>query len=232
MKKLSLFFVLTLCLCNHLQSQTDTIWVNGVPKVTRKKSLEELNPSPLKKDDYLIEVSYGYPFMPIKEANFFGLGNLNSANLTRSIKNTNHICIGTDYQLNDEFSVGLELTYASADFEYQRSTSIGTSTISNINDTVYAAHVKKIRFLAKLTYHLNISDRFDAFGTAGFGVKQFIYTTKDKQINNADVANSVFPVAVRVAIGGRFFLKPNLAIHIEGGLGGPLMQIGLSYKMH
>ena len=234
MKKLILLFVLGLCMSNHLMAQTDTIWVNGVPKLNKKKNIniEELNPSPLKKDDYLFEVSYGYPFMPLKESNFFGLGNLSSANLIRTIKNSNHICLATDYQLNDEFSVGLELTYASADFEYNRSYTLGTSTIPNRKDTIYAAHAKKIRFLAKISYHLNISERFDAFGTAGFGVKQFVYTTKDSQINNADVSNSIFPVAIRVAIGGRFFLKPNLAIHIEGGLGGPLMQIGLSYKMH
>lgn len=211
--------------------QNDTLWVNGVPKVKRR-SVEELNPTPMRKDDYVIEISYGYPFVPLREAEAFGVNYLTNTTVYKINRNTNHLCGRVDYQLNDEFSVGLEATYASTQFDYRRTYSIGTYTSITTVDSSYSATVTKFRFLAKMAYHFNLSERFDAYGTLGFGYKQFTFSTADSYLSTTNLLNDVLPLAVRGSVGGRFFVSPNFAVHVEGGVGGPMMQVGLSFKMH
>ena len=80
-------------------------------------------------------------------------------------------------------------------------------------------------------YHFNISERFDAYGTMGFGLKLFSYSSRDSYASS-NVSNIGFPLAIRLSLGGRFFLTDNIAIHVEGGIGGPMMQVGLTKKMH
>ncbi|MFO0355582.1 MAG: outer membrane beta-barrel protein [Sphingobacteriaceae bacterium] len=232
MKKI-IALMLCLIIGENVFSQNDTVWVNGVPKVNHRKVGSEVNSSasPLVKDDYLFEVAYGYPFMPIREEAYFGLNsNIRTAKM---IKNSNYLCLRSDYQLNEEYSVGLEFTYAQATYEYYRSYSsafTGTSTIT-YKDSLFTAKATKIRFLVKMAYHFNISEKLDIYGTGGFGFKQFNLSTRDHYYTST-TNNDIIPVAVRLSVGGRFFLTDNWAICAEGGIGGPLMQIGLSLKMH
>lgn len=231
MKKIILLFVTILLINEKFHAQHDTVWVNGVPKISKRKRPEELNPSPLKKDDYLFEVAYGYPFMPLND-NYFYTGN-SSTKTTKIVKNTNYLCLRSDYQLNDEYSVGLELTYAQATYEYKRSypAAYNGSTTITYKDSTFEAKASKLRFMVKMAYHFNISEKLDLYGTAGFGFKQFTVSTRDSYYSSTD-NNTTIPVAIRLSVGGRFFLTDNWAICAEGGLGGPLMQIGLSLKMH
>ncbi len=225
--------VMGLCLSFSLNIfAQDTVYVNGVPKIMKKKKYEDAEGSPLEKDDYLIEVSYGYPFSPLQEARMFGVGLINNTRAGKVARNTNHLCARLDYQLNSEVSVGLEFTYASMEFDYFRTYSVYNGTYTMQYDSLYGAKATKIRFLAKMGYHFNISDRLDAFATAGFGYKQFTYSSRDHYLTTNNFVNEIIPVAVRASVGGRFFLNKNLALHVEGGIGGPIMQIGLSFRFH
>lgn len=230
MKRLIFLFASILLITQKFNAQHDTVWVNGVPKINKHKKTEELNPTPLKKDDYLFEVAYGYPFMPLNDSYFMSNS---SARTTKVLKNTNYLCLRSDYQLNDEYSVGLELTYAQAMYQYNRSypAAFNGSTTITYKDSLFEAKSTKLRFLVKMAYHFNISEKLDLYGTAGFGFKQFTVSTRDSYYSSTDNYN-VIPVAIRLSVGGRFFLTDNWAICAEGGLGGPLMQIGLSLKMH
>jgi len=229
MKKLILFTLVVLS--QYLISQNDTIYVNGVPKITKRNSVGSLEPqSPLKKDDYLYEISFGVPFNPTQEASLFGIGAIGNTSNIVNKKNLHHICANADYQLNEEYSVGLELTYAQSQFTYKRQ--YFTAGTAGVKDSTYTMKASKIRFLAKMSYHFNISEKFDAFLIGGFGYKQFKYSTNDSYFNSLNLSGDVLPLAIRMGIGGRFFISKDVAIHAEGGVGGPLMQIGLSYKMH
>jgi opacity protein-like surface antigen len=238
MKRLGVILLLILLKTSGIAQ--DTIWVNGIPKITKRKTAAEMNPSPLKKDDYIFELFYGYPFIPIREAEVFGVDFIESTKAINLIRNTNHLGARVDYQLNEDYSVGLEFTYASTEFKYRRyyktpSTPTGTTTPTTTvtsTDSIFTAKVTKVRFLAKVGMHFNISERFDAYGTAGFGFKQFTYETKDGYLSSSNLLNDIIPVAIRVSVGGRFFLSENIAFHVEGGVGGPIMQMGVSYKMH
>ncbi len=231
MKKLLVVALLNLFVGETIIAQ-DTIYVNGVPKITKKKTYEEVHASPLVKDDYLIDLSYGVPFNPVREAGIFGIDLFESTTNSQITRNTNHLCGRVDYQLNEEYGVGLELTYASIQFEYKRLYSVRSGTNIVVRDSAFITTASKIRFLAKMSYHFNISDRFDAYGTVGFGYKQFKYGTRDNYLTTTSFANQILPVAIRASIGGRFFVSKNVAVNVEGGIGGPIMQLGLSFKMH
>lgn len=232
MKKLiKLYFLFTCCLTLNLFAQ-DTVFINGKPKIYKNGINTTDEQSPLVKDDYLIEFSYGYPFVPIREAEFFGLDIFSETYKKRIISNTNHLCFRADYQLNNIYSIGLELTYAAQSLEYVRKYFSPINPTQPSTDTTYQATVTKLRFLTKIGYHFNISERFDAFGTAGFGYKQFSYSTRDTYLTSNEVINDILPLAIRLSIGGRFFVSKDFAVHVEGGLGGPMMQVGLTYKLH
>lgn len=228
------FFVFAIFVSISSKAQYDTIYVNGVPKITKKKVAME-SVSPLKKDDYLLSASYGVPFSPLWEASFFGLDYLGTGiNSSKSTSNLNHICLNADYQVSDDISVGLEFTYAAINIQYTKRYGIGTSggSTSGYVDSSFSARFSKTRFLVKMGYHFNISERFDLYTTAGFGFKQFNYVSKDYNLSSTDYLSRILPLAVRASVGGRFFFNPDLALQVEGGIGGPLMQIGLCYKMH
>ena len=53
------------------------------------------------------------------------------------------------------------------------------------------------------------------------------------QINVNDLNNSflnILPVAFRLGIGLRYYFIENLGVCVEAGIGGPLVQAGLSEK--
>ena len=229
--KYLLFATMCIVLFFKLNAQ-DTVYINGKPKIYKNGINTTDDLSPLVKDDYLVEFSYGYPFVPMREASFFGLDIFSQTANKRTITNTNHLCFRADYQLNNVYSVGLELTYATQTIEYLRKYYSPINPTLPATDTLYQATVTKLRFLTKFGYHFNISERFDAFGTAGFGYKQFNYTTRDTYLTSNNVINDILPLAIRISVGGRFFISKNFAVHVEGGLGGPMMQVGFSYKMH
>ena len=232
MKKISLVLMLFSCLVCIKTTAQDTVFINGKPKIYKNGVNTTDEQSPLIKDDYLVEFSYGYPFVPIREAAFFGLDIFTETSKKRTITNTNHLCFRADYQLNNIYSIGLELTYATQSLEYVRKYYSPINPTQPATDTTYQATVTKLRFLTKLGYHFNISDRFDAFGTAGFGYKQFNYTTRDSYLTTDNVINDILPIAIRLSIGGRFFVSKDFAVHVEGGFGGPMMQVGITYKLH
>ena len=72
MKKISLFLFLFSCLVCIKTTAQDTVFINGKPKIYKNGVNTTDEQSPLIKDDYLVEFSYGYPFVPIREAAFFG----------------------------------------------------------------------------------------------------------------------------------------------------------------
>jgi len=220
---------------NRLAAQLDTVYVNGVPKVYKKDNKnkgENVNHnSPLLKDDYLVEFAYGYPFLPENEASFYGV-NLGSTNSNAININTNHIMGRVDYQLNELFSLGLEGTFAHKSWDYgYRISRVSSGTITTVKDTLISAKATKIRVLAKFSVHTEISERFDGYITAGLGYKDFRVSYKNPYSSIVSYSSGP-PIAVRLAVGGRFFLNPKTALNIEFGGGGPIMQIGLSFRFH
>jgi opacity protein-like surface antigen len=164
--------------------------------------------------DIIADVYYGYPYLMgilIKKVLADSLG------LTTS-RNYNHVGARVEYMVWDEVGLGLEYTRALLAAKYQAS-----------NGQYYSALIIKQRILAKFNYHFSTTETLDPYLTAGIG-----YTITQVGSNQPGVKNegvNIIPVASRIGIGLRYFFTKSFAINVEVGLGGPLMQAGISYKL-
>jgi hypothetical protein len=166
----------------------------------------------LKTSDFLIEGYYGYPYL---------VGAILKANLdsTNTIKNFNLVGVRMEYLILKNFGVGLEYTYALVDFKYEH------------NSAIYTGSISKQRFLGKAYFHILEDDaKTDAYITAGLGsTLSKIKSTEPK--NNIDQNITLIPVSFRLGVGFRHFFNDYFGFNGEIGIGGPLIQAGLTFKM-
>lgn len=169
----------------------------------------------VEKGTVLIDAFYGFPYFNgtlLKAAYRDSLGNNNQ------VRNLNHFGGKFEIMLSDKMGVGLEGTWASATVRYMGS-----------YNQIYTAGVDKIRILAKMSFHFATSDKVDPYLTWGLGYKNTnVYTTEPSSVNN--ISLNLVPIAFRIGIGMRYFFTDIVGVHAEVGLGGPLMQGGLSVK--
>jgi hypothetical protein len=163
--------------------------------------------------DIIAEAYYGYPYLMgilYKQilADTFGL---------RKITNMNHIGFKAEYMRWESLGLGVEYTYALLSMRYQGS-----------NGKYYTAGIGKKRILAKVSYHHSVDEHFDFYYTAGIGYTITNFSTDEPGIKAEKI--NVNPVASRVGIGLRYFFNETFGLNAEAGLGGPLIQIGISIK--
>ncbi len=167
----------------------------------------------VKKYDIIIDGYYGYPYLMgilVKKvlADSFGI--------TKAL-NINHIGARFEYMVWSQIGLGLEYTYALLSIDYQGK-----------NGKYYTAGVSKQRFLGKFNYHFATSEKLDPYLTAGIGYSNTNVFSNEPGVKSTSV--TTIPIALRVGIGLRYFFTETIGINAEVGLGGPLMQAGMSFK--
>ncbi len=95
----------------------------------------------------------------------------------------------------------------------------------------YNTKVHKVRFTGGINIHVVRTNRVDSyFGFLAGTKKAYLkYDTNNPFITTVPEA-FVIPFAVRAQYGVRFFFNDFLAGHMELGLGGPLISVGMTYK--
>lgn len=164
--------------------------------------------------DIIAEAYYGYPYL---------MGALYKQYLAdtlglRKITNLNHIGFRAEYMKWNTVSLGIEYTYALLTMRYQGS-----------NGKYYTAGIGKKRILAKVSYHYSIDEHLDMYYTAGIGYTITNFTTDQPGI--AIKQMNAIPVASRLGAGIRYFFNDTFGVNAEAGLGGPLIQAGISLKL-
>jgi outer membrane protein W len=166
----------------------------------------------IKNGDFIIDASYGWPYFNA----FF----LSSSRSNQALRNTNHIGARGEYMISDNLGIGFEFTYADASVRYQ---SALTGAYLNRGFT-------KIRALPRINYHFGTSKKFDPYIGGGIGYKYSVYYDQGGSLNSNDEILQLFPVSVRLALGGRLFFDDTFGLNAEIGLGGPLVSAGLTVK--
>jgi hypothetical protein len=166
----------------------------------------------LNKSNTVIEAYYGYPYM----GGLVLKASLDSFNV--HITNYNHVGLRFEYLLMKDFGIGLEYTYALVSVKYQQNTS------------VYTASMSKQRFLGKVYFHFLEDANTDGYVTGGLGSSLTRITTNDPQ-NKVNENVTLFPLSIRAGIGFRHFFNETFGINGEAGIGGPLIQAGISIKL-
>jgi opacity protein-like surface antigen len=178
----------------------------------------------VKKGKFIIDAYYGFPYLfgsYVKQV-------IADSNEDVQVKNLNHLGIKAEYMITDMIGLGLEYTYAAVNATYSQ-----TNSYNQINN--YTASITKQRILAKFNIHFATSKFLDPYATAGIGFKQSLAVSNDPN-NQQDVYDlnhsilTAFPVSFRLGAGLRYYFIKNLGVSVEAGIGGPIIQAGLSGK--
>lgn len=180
---------------------------------------------------FIADVYYGYPYLAGRIVKTVFDNNTSNNSDIESVKNLNHLGAKFEYMITDEIGLGLEYTYASVSIFYK-----SEKFVNNQYQTYhYKAQLIKQRALARVNIHFATTEKFDPYGTIGFGYK--ISTLKTNNIDDQQLVKNynisgfnLFPVAVRLGIGARYYFSEYVGVSAEVGIGGPCGQIGLCAK--
>lgn len=185
------------------------------------------------KGNFIIDAYYGYPYMVGKYIQTVvsgsGAGNIEVSNL-------NHLGFKFEYMLNKMIGLGLEGTYAAVKANYIESNSVYNNTTNQYEyqNYNYEVGINKQRILAKINIHFATSKYLDPYATGGIGYKRTnVYSNNLGDQNGVNEVNrvlNIIPVSFRLGIGMRYYFIKNLGVAVEAGIGGPLIQAGISGK--
>jgi len=137
-----------------------------------------------------------------------------------------------EYMVSDKIGIGLEGNYHDRQVNW---TGTITDTITNTSkDYSYTVGRKTIRVMPRINIHFGGSDNFDGyFGVAaGYRSAGWYTVTNDPNYGNYGSGITLIPVAIRLALGGRYFFTDNIGLNMEIGLGGGTMfHTGLTFKI-
>jgi hypothetical protein len=141
------------------------------------------------------------------------------------------------YLLTENVSFGFDLIYNKSDV-----TRSSTDTLYNgiTGQWVYETNLKRevstrLRFHARINFHISTGlPESDSYFGIGFGtnnrwIKSYKNNELDKLWKGSEA--SILPFSMRICYGYRYFFGYNWGISGEVGLGGPLLSIGVSYKV-
>lgn len=157
----------------------------------------------------IVDAFYGFPYLGI-----LLLEPLKSG----KIHNSNHLGGRVEYMISDNVGLGIESTYAKA--------SVRKSYRSGRNILFYNEEIVKFRMLAKINIHFATTENIDPYCNFGAGLK----LTNIYEVGKDHLTTELIPIAIRFGVGMRYFFNDHVGFNIEVGIGGPVMQGGLSFK--
>ncbi len=185
----------------------------------------------VKQGKFIIDAYYGYPYLFGSYIQQIANSNYNNVQVT----NLNHLGGKFEYMLNKTIGLGIDYTYASSIAKYSETNSVYQNGVYTNVTSNYTAKIIKQRMLAKINIHFATSKYLDPYATGGIGYKNSLVSSNNPndQVNVNDLNNSflnILPVAFRLGIGLRYYFIENLGVCVEAGIGGPLVQAGISGK--
>ena len=139
------------------------------------------------------------------------------------------------YMLSDAFSLGIDLIYNSLSEKYRTSQDVFmNNTWTTINKNMLVS-TQRLRIHVRMNFHFSaFSDMSDSYLGLGFGTNNKWKKTSEngnviEKISGSEAV--IFPFSLRLCYGYRYFFNYNWGINGEVGLGGPLLSVGLSYKI-
>lgn len=185
------------------------------------------------KGKIIIDPYYGYPYLFGKYIETV----IAESGENVGVTNINHLGFKAEYMVTKMIGIGVDYTYASVIGKYSQTNSVynpNTGLYSNQTNN-YTASITKQRILAKINIHFATSKYLDPYAVGGIGYKQSI--VRSDNIDDQDAVNELnnsilnaFPISFRLGIGLRYYFIKNLGIAVEAGIGGPIIQGGLSLK--
>jgi hypothetical protein len=138
------------------------------------------------------------------------------------------------YMIGDDVSIGLDLIYTQASASYTKLDSSFFNSQWNYISNSYLISKQRFRPQFRFDLHLgSLNTNFDQYiGMAiGGNLRWRQFYINDELINTQpNVFDIVIPVSLRICYGFQYLINYNLALSSEIGLGGPILQAGLTYR--
>lgn len=138
------------------------------------------------------------------------------------------------YMIGDDVSIGLDLIYTQASASYTKLDSSFYNSQWNYISNSYL--ISKQRFRPQFRFDLHLGSQntnFDQYIGMAIGGnlrwRQF-YINNELINTQPNVFDIVIPVSLRICYGFQYLINYNLALSSEIGLGGPILQAGLTYR--
>lgn len=142
--------------------------------------------------------------------------------------------VGTrfEYMVSDKIGMGVDFNYASTSLEWKEFNTYDEYGNMQVGQFEFETSIIRWRALLRFNFHFGISDKFDPYWTLGAGYSSFSYKyeTNDPYYEDQESDFDFIPVAVRLGVGGRYYLSEHIGIGTEIGIGGPLMTFGGAIK--
>ena len=134
--------------------------------------------------------------------------------------------------VNDKVSVGFDVIYGFGKVEYSRTDSLFTNGIWTTQTTDYSLSKRRLRPQFRMNRHWSTGTNLDHY--VGFAVGGNRRWTKE-YVNNVliteNTKDAAVPLSMRICYGFSYSLDYNIGIGGEIGLGGPLLQLAVTYKL-
>ena len=139
------------------------------------------------------------------------------------------------YMLSDDFSIGIELMYNALKENYRTSQDVYMNNAWTIINKSMLVSTQRLRIHVRMNFHFSaFSDMSDSYLGLGFGTNNKWKKTSENGNVIENISGSeavILPFSLRLCYGYRYFFNYNWGINGEVGLGGPLLSLGLSYKI-
>jgi hypothetical protein len=154
-----------------------------------------------------------------------------SNNSTAQFKGLNTSGFMFTTKVNEKFSFGLDLMYGSASVNFDENDTLFANGQWVYTTTNYDITKRRLRVQFRFNKHFGNNPNFDQY--VGFGVggnkrwrKEFVNDT----LITSDTSDPAVPISMRVCYGFQYYPIYNLGIGGEVGLGGPFLQLMVTYK--
>ena len=139
------------------------------------------------------------------------------------------------YMLSDDFSIGIELMYNALKENYRTSQDVYMNNALTLINKNMLVSTQRLRVHVRMNFHFLASNAMsDSYLGVGFGTNNKWKKTSENGNVIEEISGSeavILPFSLRLCYGYRYFFNYNWGIHGEVGLGGPLLSLGLSYKI-
>lgn len=142
--------------------------------------------------------------------------------------------IRSELMLSDKVGIGLDFIYTSSKkFKVKQ---VYDDDLNKFFLYEVIEKRKKIRLQLRMNYHFYNEDGLDCYVGIGAGnnwkryqVISDVPRELSAQVEDPDFF--YFPMSMRLCGGTRYFIQEDLAIQCEVGLGGPLISLGLCFRL-
>ena len=192
----------------------------------------------LQQGDVFFDAYYGYAIPGIVLSlvkDLDGTQNIDGNPYTIKTRVVGPIGFRTNYMVSSSFSIGLDLVYETKRAEWRSIRDEYNNATNEFNEVEYVGtyNVRRYKAMVRGSWFFVNTDRFTMNWANSVGFKAGERELVDPgQFLDFSFSGRVFPIAIRTALGARFFVTPNINIHTEVALfGGGSLIAGLSYKL-